>query len=159
LPCPYNCFLVALLEIMATDTADAKRTMEQLERLLKMAEDELTEYSTDARKMEKLRRKIGIFVPFTQQRQVKEALLAQMPSGEINKIIEGNRQTVALPFWGIAGLGLLLGISLNQPIGLLAAIGGTVAAYRIQKLGWQLQAKRLLLQTLEDIEIRSTQPK
>ncbi|MFH7026191.1 MAG: hypothetical protein ACHBN1_12480 [Heteroscytonema crispum UTEX LB 1556] len=133
--------------------------MEQLERLLKMAEDELTEYSTDARKMEKLRRKIGISVPFAQQRQVKEALLAQMPSGEINKIIEEHRQTVALPFWGIAGLGLLLGIALNQPIGLLAAIGGTVAAYRIQKLGWQLQAKRLLLQTLEDIEVRSTQPR
>jgi hypothetical protein len=157
--CPYRCFLGTLLEIIATDTADAKRTMKQLERLLKMAEDELTEYSTDARKMEKLRRKIGISVPMPEQRQVKEALLAQMSSSEINKIIEENRQTVALPFWGIAGLGLLLGISLNQPIGLLAAIGGSVAAFRIQKYGWQLQAKRLLLQTLEDIEVRSTQPR
>jgi hypothetical protein len=82
-----------------------------------------------------------------------------MPSGELNKIIEEQRQTVALPFWGIAGLGLLLGISLNQPIGLLAAIGGTFAAIKIQKLGWQMQAKRLLLQTLEDIEVRSNQPK
>ncbi|MEM1394424.1 MAG: hypothetical protein AAF915_28915 [Cyanobacteria bacterium P01_D01_bin.50] len=45
-----------------------------------------------------------------------------------NKIIEEQRQTVALPFWGIGGLGLLLGISLHQPIGLLAAIGGTFAA-------------------------------
>jgi hypothetical protein len=133
--------------------------MEQLQRLLKMAEDELTEYSTDARKMEKLRRKIGISVPILQQRQVKEELLAQMSSSQINKIIEEQRQTVALPFWGVAGLGLLLGISLNQPIGLLAAIGGTAAAIRIQKIGWKLQAQRLLLQTLEDIEVRSTQPK
>jgi hypothetical protein len=133
--------------------------MGQLESLLSMALDELTQYSTDARKIEKLRRKICLSVPMAQQREVKEALLTQMPSGEVNKIIEEQRQTVALPFWGIAGLGLLLGISLNQPIGLLAAIGGTFAAIKIQKLGWQMQAKRLLLQTLEDIEVRSNQPK
>lgn len=41
--------------------------MSQLERLLKMAEDELTEYSTGARKMEKLRRKIGLTVSVTEQ--------------------------------------------------------------------------------------------
>ena len=55
-------------------------------------------------------------------------------------------------------MGLLLGISLNQPIALLAAVAGTVAAYRIQKWGWQLQANRLLLRTLEDIEMRIAQP-
>ncbi|WP_193198111.1 hypothetical protein [Nostoc sp. MG11] len=132
--------------------------MEQLKRLLKMAEDELTEYSTDARKIEKLRRKIGITVSATEQRQVKEALLATIKSNIITQIVEEQRQAVALPFWGIAGLGLLLGVSLNQPIGLLAAVVGTVLAYRIQKWGWQLQATRLLLQTLEDIEARITQP-
>lgn len=133
--------------------------MEKLERLLSMTLDELTEYSTDARKIEKLRRKICLSIPMAEQRKVKEVLLTQMPSGEINKIIEEQRQTVALPFWGIAGLGLLLGISLNQPVALLAVIGGTFAAIKIQKLGWQMQAKRLLLQTLEDIEVRSNQPK
>lgn len=132
--------------------------MAQLERLLKMAEDELTEYSTDARKIEKLRRKIGLSVSAAEQRQVKEALLATIKSGGIAQIVEEQRQAAALPFWGIAGLGLLFGISLNQPIGLLAAIVGTVAAYRIQKWGWQLQARRLLLQTLEDIETRIAQP-
>ena len=55
-------------------------------------------------------------------------------------------------------MGLLLGISLNQPIGLLTAIAGSVLAFRLQKWGWQLQAKRLLLQTLEDIEVRIAQP-
>ena len=132
--------------------------MEQLNRLLSMTLDELTEYSTDARKIEKLRRKICLAVPMAELRQVKEELLTQMPSGELNKIIEEQRQTVALPFWGIAGLGLLLGISLHQYIGLLPAIGGTFAAIKIQKLGWQMQAKRLLLQTLEDIEVRAKQP-
>ncbi|MEH2076552.1 MAG: hypothetical protein V7K57_19495 [Nostoc sp.] len=133
--------------------------MAQLERLLKMTEDELTEYSTDARKMEKLRRKIGLSVSVAEQRQVKEALLANNKSNIITQIVEEQRQTVALPFWGIAGLGLLFGISLNQPICLLAAIVGTVSAYRIQKWGWQLQARSLLLQTLEDIEARIAQPK
>ncbi|OUL34831.1 hypothetical protein [Nostoc sp. 106C] len=132
--------------------------MAQLEQLLKMAEDELTEYSTDARKIEKLRRKIGLSVSLVEQREIKAALLATMQPNEIARIVEEQRQVVALPFWGIAGLGLLLGISLNQPIGLLAAIAGSVAAFRLQKWGWQLQAKRLLLQTFEDIEARIAQP-
>jgi hypothetical protein len=132
--------------------------MSQIERLQKMAEDELTEYSTDARKMEKLRRKIGLSVSLAEQRQIRAELLATMQSSKIAEIVEEQRQAAALPFWGIAGLGLLFGISLNQPIGLLAAVLGTVAAFRIQKWGWQLQATRLLLRTLEDIEARIAQP-
>ncbi len=132
--------------------------MSQLERWVKMAEDELTEYSTDARKMEKLRRRISLSLSLTEQRQLKAALLDIIPSSKIAEIVEEQRQVVALPFWGIAGLGLLLGISLNQPIGLLAAIGGTLAAFKIQKWGWQLQANSLLLRTLEDIETRISPP-
>jgi hypothetical protein len=132
--------------------------MEQLDRLIKMAEDELTEYSTDARKMEKLRRKIGLSVPLEQQRRCRETLAAQMASDGLPKLIEEQRQTVALPFWGIAGLGLLGAISLMQWIGYIVAVAGVVAAYRIQKWGWELQAKRLLLQTLQDIEARIAQP-
>lgn len=128
--------------------------MDRLEILLKMAEDELTEYSTDARKIEKLRRKIGLSVPLAEQKTAKEALVASMQSGGISQLIEQQRQTVALPFWGIAGLGLLVGISFSEPLGLVAAIAGTIAAYRIQKWGWQLQAKRLLLNTFADIEAR-----
>ncbi len=131
--------------------------MDQLERLIKMAEDELTEYSTDARKIEKLRRKIGISVPAAEQRRCREALSAQMASGGLPKLVEEQRQAVALPFWGLAGLGLLGGISLAQALGYVVAIGGAIAAYRIQKWGWELQAKRLLLQTLEDIEARIAQ--
>ncbi len=131
--------------------------MDQLERLIKMAEDELTEYSTDARKIEKLRRKIGISVPAAEQRRCREALSEQMASGGLPKLVEEQRQAVALPFWGLAGLGLLGGISLAQALGYVVAIGGAIAAYRIQKWGWELQAKRLLLQTLEDIEARIAQ--
>ncbi|MCP2730757.1 hypothetical protein [Limnofasciculus baicalensis] len=133
--------------------------MSQLEHMIKMAEDELTEYSTDARKMEKLRRKIGLAIPREEQKRCRETLTAQMASSGLPKIVEQQRQTVALPFWGIAGLGLLGGISLAQWIGYIIAIAGTITAYRLQKWGWELQAKRLLLQTLDDIEARIAQPK
>ncbi|WP_319420674.1 hypothetical protein [Pleurocapsa sp. FMAR1] len=132
--------------------------MSQLERLIMMAEDELTEYSSDARKIEKLRRKIGLSVPPAEQKEVKAALLEKMPKGFFGKLIEEQRQTVALPFWGIAGLGLLFGISLRQPVDFLAPAIGIPLAFNIQKRGWQLQAKRILLKTLEEIEERSKQP-
>jgi hypothetical protein len=130
----------------------------QYERLVLMAEDELTQYNTDARKIEKLRQKIGLSVSAAEQKQVKESLLVDLPNSGISKIVETQRQTVALPFWGIAGLGLLLGISFSQPLAFLATVGGTAAAYNLQKWGWNLQAKRLVLQTLEDIEERTHKP-
>lgn len=135
-----------------------KILMSQLERLMAMAEDELAIYSTDARKIERLRRKIGLSVPPAQQREVKEALLEEMPQGFLGKLIEEQRQTVALPFWGIAGLGLLFGISLRQPVDFLAPAIGIPLAINIQKWGWNLQAKRILLKTLEDIEARTERP-
>ncbi|MBA3920843.1 MAG: hypothetical protein H0X31_03660 [Nostocaceae cyanobacterium] len=128
--------------------------MAQYDRLILMAEDELTQYSTDARKIEKLRQKIGISVSAKEQQEVKAAILAEMPTDAISQLVEKQRQTVALPFWGIAGLGLLLGISFTQPLDFVATISGTGIAIYLQKLGWNLQARRLVLQTLEDIEQR-----
>lgn len=128
--------------------------MSQLKRLILMSEDELTQYSTNARKIERLRRKIGLSVPREEQRAIKEELLKMMPQGFWAKLIEKQRQTVALPFWGIAGLGLLFGISLHQPIDFLAPAIAVPIAFNIQKRGWELQAKRILLKTLEDIEAR-----
>ncbi|WP_017328278.1 hypothetical protein [Synechococcus sp. PCC 7336] len=125
--------------------------MSQLERLLLMAGDELAEYSTEARKIEKLRRKISLSVSRAEQQQVREVLRAEMPKRGIVKAIEEQRQTFALPLWGIAGLGLLEGF-LGVPVGWVAAIGGTVAAVSVQRWGWQLQAKRLLLKTFADID-------
>ena len=132
--------------------------MGQLERLILLAEDELTQYSTDARKIEKLRQKIGLSVPFREQQQVKAALIEAMPTDPLSQLVEKQRQTVALPFWGIAGLGLLLGISFSQPLDFIATIGGGFLAFKIQQWGWKLQAKRLVLQTLEDIETRTQNP-
>ncbi|NJN86288.1 MAG: hypothetical protein HC881_08200 [Leptolyngbyaceae cyanobacterium SL_7_1] len=132
--------------------------MGQLERLLLMAEDELTQYSTNARKIEKLRQKIGLSVSMAEQRQIKETLLAEMPTDAISKLVETQRQAVALPFWGIAGLGLLLGISLFQPLDFVATVAGGAIALKVQQWGWKLQARRLVLQTLEDIEARIRQP-
>lgn len=126
--------------------------MGQLERLVLMAEDELTQYSTDGRKIQRLRRKIGLSVPLEEQRKVKAALLEEMPTDWMSKLIEEQRQTVALPFWGIAGLGLLFGISFMQPLDLIATFVGGYAAIKIQQIGWKLQAKRLVIQTLEAIE-------
>jgi hypothetical protein len=131
----------------------------QYERLVLMAEDELTEYSSDARKIEKLRRKIGLSVNLREQREVKATLEAELPTGGIAKLVETQRQTVALPFWGIAGLGLLFGISLNQPLDFLAAISGTAAAIAIQKWGWKLYAKRIVLDTLIDIDTKISEIK
>ena len=132
--------------------------MGQYERLILMAEDELTQYSTDARKIEKLRQKIGLSVPPGEQRQVKETLLAERPTDPVSQIVANQRQAVALPFWGIAGLGLLLGISFMQPLDFIATFVGVAIAFNVQKWGWRLQAKRLVLQTLEEIEAKTRKP-
>ncbi len=133
--------------------------MGQYERLVLMAEDELTQYSSDARKIEKLRRKIGLSVNLAEQKAVKATLEQELPTGGIAKLVETQRQTVALPFWGIAGLGLLFGISLNQPLDFIAAVGGTAAAIAIQKWGWKLYAKRIVLDTLIDIDTKISEIK
>lgn len=124
----------------------------ELEKLVKMAEDELVEYSTKARKIEKLRRKIGLTVTKAQRQEAQAQLSAEMQPSGIKQLVIEQRQTLALPCWGIAGLGLLLSISLNEPLGLLAALGGTVGAIAVQKWGWELQAKILLLETFTEIE-------
>ena len=128
--------------------------MDQLQRLIMMAEDELTQYSTEARKIERLRQKIGLSVSATEQQQVKAALLNDLPKGGVGLLLETQRQALALPFWGVAGLGLLLGISFQQPLDLLAPLLAVPVAISLQKRGWRLQAKRLVLSTLEDIEAR-----
>ncbi len=129
--------------------------MSQTERLVMLAEDQLTEYSTDARKIEKLRQKIALSVSPSQQKQVKEELGAQLHKNFFDDILLNQRQAVALPFWGIAGLGLLFGISFTQPVDFIATgIGGAIAIL-IQKRGWKLQAKDLVFQALTQIEERT----
>ncbi len=125
-----------------------------LENLILLAEDQLTEYSTNARKIEKLRRKIGIALTFVEQQKLKQQLLEIMPNSFWAKSIEKSRQTWALPFWGIGGLGLLMGISSQQYLDFLAPAIAIPIAIKIQQFGWKLEAKRLLLNTFEDLEKR-----
>ena len=132
--------------------------MGQYERLILLAEDELTQYSTDARKREKLRQKIGLSVNRADQRSVKEQLEAELSSNSWQEVVETQRQAVALPFWGIAGLGLLFGISMMQPLDFIATVVGGAIAIGLQRLGWSLEAKRLLLNTLLEIEERQKNP-
>ena len=133
--------------------------MSQTERLVMLAEDQLTEYSTDARKVEKLRQKIALSVPMAQQKLVKEELDGDLKGNFIDGILLNQRQAAALPFWGIAGLGLLFGISFTQPKDFIATIVGGAIAITLQRRGWKLQAKQLVVQALEDIEQRTNQNK
>ena len=126
--------------------------MDKAEQLVRMAEDELTQYSTEARKIEKLRRKFSFALPYPEQKAVRDQVEADIPSNFIAKLVEENRQTVALPFWGIGGLGLLLGISFRQPLDIIATGIGFYVAFQVQKWGWELEAKRLVVKTLDDIE-------
>ncbi|NEQ50847.1 MAG: hypothetical protein F6K11_12050 [Leptolyngbya sp. SIO3F4] len=126
--------------------------MDSIEKLIIMAEDELTQYSTEARKIEKLRPKVGLTVPYPQQKEVKEQILADIPTNIFAKIVERDRQMVALPFWGIGGLGLLLGVAMQQPLDFLATGIGFYVAFGVQSWGWKLEAKRLIIKTLDVIE-------
>ena len=133
--------------------------MSQTERLVMLAEDQLTEYSTDARKIEKLRQKIALSVPAKQQQAVKEELDGELKGNFIDGILLQQRQAAALPFWGIAGLGLLFGISFTQPQDFIATIVGGAIAITLQRRGWKLQAKQLVVKALEDIEQRTNEAK
>lgn len=124
------------------------------EQLIRAAEDELTEYSTQARKIEKLRPKLAFRLgPGDRERLRSELQLDLSANAPWGTLVENQRQTVALPFWGIGGLGMLLGL-LGYLWGWGFAILGIYAAFLIQRWGWQLQARRLLLETLEDIARR-----
>jgi hypothetical protein len=133
--------------------------MSETERLVMLAEDQLTEYSTDTRKIEKLRQKIALSVSPAQQKQVKQELAANLPRNFFDEILLEQRQAVSLPFWGIAGLGLLFGISFTQPVDFIATGLGGAAAILIQKRGWKIQAKNLVMQALTEIEERTQQVK
>lgn len=126
--------------------------MDLAEKLVMMAEDELTEYSTEARKIEKLRRKFSFAVPYRQQQAVRAEVAESIPKNLIAQLVQRDRQLVALPFWGIGGLGLLIGISQQQPLDLLATGVGFYVAFAIQKWGWGMEAKQLVVKTLDEIE-------
>ena len=124
------------------------------EQLIRAAEDELTEYSTQARKIEKLRPKLAFRLGQSDRERLQSELQTELSANAPwGTLVEKQRQTVALPFWGIGGLGMLLGF-LGYLWGWGFAILGVYVAFLVQRWGWQLQARRLLLETLEDIARR-----
>ncbi|MEB3232343.1 MAG: hypothetical protein VKJ64_15140 [Leptolyngbyaceae bacterium] len=130
-----------------------KKMESQIEQLVMMAQDEMTQYSTDALKVEKLRRKFSFAVPYPEQKAIREAIASNLSQNFFwSKMLGENRQMLALPFWGIGGLGLLLGISFKQPLDFIAPVIGFYLAFRIQKWGWEVEAKNLVIKTLDDIE-------
>lgn len=130
----------------------------QTEQWLMLAADELTQYSTTARKIEKLRRKMALTLSPEQRQALKAELLADLPDNPVANLVANQRQTVALPLWGIAGLGLLFGISLQQPLDFLGTAIALPLAILVQRWGWELEAKQLILLTLEDLDVRSQPP-
>lgn len=126
--------------------------MNSIDKLITMAEDELTQYSTEARKIEKLRPKVGLTVPYPQQKDVKAQLLSDIPTHIFAQMVQRDRQMIALPFWGIGGLGLLFGISMHQPLDFIATAIGFYLAFGIQSWGWKLEAKNLIIKTIDAIE-------
>ena len=62
--------------------------MDLVEKLVMMAEDELTEYSTEARKIEKLRRKFSFAVPYPQQQQVRDQVAASLPKNIFAQLVQ-----------------------------------------------------------------------
>jgi hypothetical protein len=126
--------------------------MASLDDLIQQAENELTQYSTDGRKVQKLRRKFAFTVPKAQSEQFREQLRQELEDSWVTRLVERQRQAVALPFWGIAGLGLLLGISMNQPRDFAATVVGGGLAILLQRWGWQLQARRLVFEALGDTD-------
>jgi len=128
--------------------------MNQAEKLIWTAENQLTEYSTEACKIEKLRRQFSLIVPYPEQKAIRKEIEVEIPTNVLAKLVEEHRQTIALPFWGIGGLGLLFGISFQEPLNFLATTIGFYMAFQVQQWGWELQAKRLVIKTLDEIEAR-----
>jgi hypothetical protein len=123
-------------------------------KLIQLAEDQLAEYSTRALKFERLRPKINLLLSVREREALKGELTQTLAEGgELAMIVEKNRQTVALPFWGLAGLGMLAGF-LDYRLGWVLAIAGVWIAFALQRWGWQRLARRLLLACLEDMGTR-----
>jgi len=131
--------------------------METQERLLKLAEDELAQYSTPLRKLEKLRPKVS-FLSRGERDQLKARLEKELAAGGFwILLVERQRQTVALPIYGLTGLALLAGF-LGVRFAFAVAVLGVVLAFTLQRLGWQRQAQRLLLASIVDVEDRAKSP-
>jgi hypothetical protein len=130
--------------------------MTKTTEFLALASREMTEYSTEARKIEKLRQKYSILASPQQRQAIRSELVAKMEQNQLAPILQQNRFAIALPFWGVGGLGLLLGISMQRPLDFLATVVAFPLAVLIQKTGFDLETINLVIATIDDIDSPST---
>ncbi len=126
--------------------------MSKAEEFLTLAAREMTEYSTEARKIEKLKPKFSILASQEQRKAIRSELEAKIKANQLAPILQQNRFAIALPFWGVGGLGLLLGISMEYPLDFIATAVAFPLAILIQKIGFELETMNLVITTINDIE-------
>jgi hypothetical protein len=127
--------------------------MDARELMLQAAEDELAEYRTDALMRQNLRRKLNFQMPAADRRAFLQELEDELKAGGmVTKILCEQRQAAALPLYGLCGLALLAGfVGYGAPAYVVAALAA-VGAFAIQRLGWKLQGKLLLVKTMKEME-------
>jgi hypothetical protein len=127
--------------------------MDARELMLQAAEDELAEYRTDALMRQNLRRKLNFQMPAADRRAFLQELEDELKAGGmVTKILCEQRQAAALPLYGLCGLALLAGfVGYGAPAYVVAALAAA-GAFAIQRLGWKLQGKLLLVKTMKEME-------
>jgi hypothetical protein len=127
--------------------------MDIRELMLQAAEDELAEYRTEALQRQNLRRKLNFQMPAAERRVFLKELEEELKAGGmVAKVLCEQRQAAALPLYGLCGLALLVGFTgYGVPAYIVAALA-VVGAFAIQRLGWKLQSKVLLVQTMKEME-------
>ena len=121
--------------------------------MLQAAEDELAEYRTDALMRQNLRRKLNFQMPAADRRAFLQELEDELKAGGmVTKILCEQRQAAALPLYGLCGLALLAGfVGYGAPAYVVAALAAA-GAFAIQRFGWKLQGKLLLVKTMKEME-------
>jgi hypothetical protein len=127
--------------------------MDARELMLQAAEDELAEYRTDALMRQNLRRKLNFQMPAADRRAFLQELEDELKAGGmVTKILCEQRQAAALPLYGLCGLALLAGfVGYGAPAYVVAALAAA-GAFAIQRFGWKLQGKLLLVKTMKEME-------
>ncbi len=127
--------------------------MDARELILQAAEDELAEYRTDALMRQNLRRKLNFQMPAADRRAFLQELEDELKAGGmVTKILCEQRQAAALPLYGLCGLALLAGFVGYGASAYVVAALAAAGAFAIQRLGWKLQSKLLLVKTMKEME-------
>jgi hypothetical protein len=127
--------------------------MDIRELMLQAAEDELAEYRTDALMRQNLRRKLNFQMPAADRRAFLQELEDELKAGGmVTKILCEQRQAAALPLYGLCGLALLAGFVGYGALAYVVAALAAAGAFAIQRLGWKLQSKLLLVKTMKEME-------